>query len=146
MAFNVERILRIFSENGLMLGVINGLKIADNIYNEHCERVITVENNARDAGKLEGYEKGYKAGKMDSEEYERGYNDGVNNKFNNDELVRLTKIEDKMETLAPMLAGQLADNYPELPIKATRMLSDMTGLPIRKCYTIMKATRLRKGL
>jgi hypothetical protein len=137
MAFTFESIVRLFVRTNPLMSIKEAGKIADELMGMHSERVCIVENNAREVGKLEGYEKGYAAGKMDSEEYERGYNDGVNNKFNNDELVRLAKIEDKMISMAEITAKTIAQENPKAKLRAVRLLMEVSGLDVVPCKKIM---------
>lgn len=132
---NVEKIIKLISEMGLLIGLGDSIKLADAIMDMHSERVCTVENNAFDAGKLAGYEKGYAAGKMDSEEYHRGYNDGK--AASQEEVEDLKAVEAKMHRAAELAAHRIANWYPNSKVRSVKMLNHVTGLPLAECKEIM---------
>lgn len=142
MTFTFESIVRLFRARSTLITLKEAHDLADELLSMHSERVCVVENNARDAGKLEGYEKGYKAGKMDSEEYDRGYIDGRKTAqgvatIDQFELSRLQTIEGKMYKLAYVPAHELVDAYPGRKIKCIRELVDITGLSVSLCKEIV---------
>lgn len=144
---NVEKIIRLVKDMGLIVSLSDSVKLADEIMAMHSERVCTVENNAFDAGKLAGYEKGYAAGKMDSEEYHRGYADGQSARSEEDgyTIDRLQDIESKMIKVAELAAHRIAGWYPNSKIRAIKTLRNSTGLSLAQCKAIMDKVHKQYG-
>lgn len=142
MAFTFESIIRLIQRSGMSTGLTSATKLADELMAMHSERVINVENNAFDAGKLAGYEKGYAAGKLDSSEYDRGFADGnagIEDMRNarDHALASLHAIEVKMVDAAMNVASKIYDENSRSRVTGIRKLYDVTGLGLAKCREIM---------
>jgi len=135
--FNVDRIVRIFANNKLRIPLHKAFRVAGIIMDICSERMIEVETNAYNKGKEVGYDNGYKAGKMDSEEYNRGYSDS-NNKIST-EMNRLLTIERNMISLAVVAADKIAESYPQEKIKCIKLLRQKSGLSLAESKRIMDA-------
>jgi hypothetical protein len=137
--FSIERILRIFNANNVKMTLSNAFRVATIIFEAHSARVCEVEARSFDAGKLAGYDKGYAAGKIDSEEYSRGYNDGKATRSEEDgyTIERLEEIERKMMTIAAIAAVKIAKDHPQHKITAIKLLRTKSGLSLSQAKTLM---------
>lgn len=139
--FNVDRIVRIFANNKLRIPLHKAFRVAGIIMDICSERMIEVETNAYNKGKEIGYENGYKAGKMDSDEYSRGYYIGLaeGKENNSGEIDRLLTIERNMISLAVVAADKIAESYPQEKIKCIKLLRQKSGLSLAESKRIMDA-------
>ena len=140
MLFNFETVIRLFQGSNMGIGLTTATKLADELVSMHSDRICIVEAMAYDSGKLEGYDKGYKAGKIDSSEYDRGYNDGSESMRANmdNSQDRAIRIEGKMVEMAKLAALAIYEQNPNSKIAGIRKLYQTSGLGLAKCRQIME--------
>jgi flagellar biosynthesis/type III secretory pathway protein FliH len=144
--FSMAFVLAVLKENDVEISLSNAYKIGNALIDVHDSEVTSAvrqsyangSNAGKELGKAEGYNKGYAAGKMDSDEYVRGYNNGRAD--NQDEINHLSKIEENMKSLAIVAAEKIVEAFPNQKIKCIKLLREKSGLSLADCKDIIDAT------
>lgn len=117
--FDLARILAIFNNNNLNIGLKKAMHIAQTIMDLHSKRVIQVENAA----------------------YDRGYKDGSEKPLTSDEsyeLSRLRGVETHMKTIAKSYVGDIVDMVGrDRKIQVIKELRNKTGLGLKETKDIV---------